>query len=480
MPNFNKIIFKGNENLKNQLNFNFVSNNVKGLQSSKKRLKLINFLKNKIGPKGILFLQETHSSVEKEKKWIDDFKDKIYYSHGKTNSCGVLIAIYSNLNIRLKNKIHDNDGRVLILDATINGSDYLLINFYNANTEREQLTAIKNLNNLLKDFEDFHDKKVIFAGDFNLIFDRKLESAGGNPLLKKHSLSEIIKLNENLNLCDIWRVRNPHKKLFTFRQKHFTGIIHRRLDCIFVSNVLQEPVKKTEILNALSSDHSPVFCSFVNNDIFARGSGVWKSNNSLLLNTEFVKKLKTHIKTVKSNLQENSSFSDHSKWEFLKYEIRKFSIFFSKYLAKKERIIQINLENRIKTLDQSLKNEEDFYAYNLCKLELENIYDKKTEGAKLRSKCEWYQHGEKLKNFFLNLEKQKAIDTTVRHLIDDGKDITDLKEINACICKFYKNLFKKNVSKSDSENKSFLDSIALPNLTSKSFDICEVKLQKKT
>ena len=88
-----------------------------------------------------------------------------------------------------------------------------------------------------------------------------------------------------------------------------------------------------------------------------------------------------------SNLQENSYFPDHSKWEFLKYEIRKFSISFSKNFAKKERIIQTDLENRIKTLEQSLKNEEDFNAYNLCKLELENIYDKKAEGAKLRSKC---------------------------------------------------------------------------------------------
>ena len=100
-----------------------------------------------------------------------------------------------------------------ILDATINGSDYFLTNFYNANTEREQLTTTKNLNNLLKDFEDFHDKKVIFASDFNLIFDKNFESSGGSPLLKKLSLSEIIKLNENFNLCDIWRVRNPHKKL---------------------------------------------------------------------------------------------------------------------------------------------------------------------------------------------------------------------------------------------------------------------------
>ena len=180
-----------------------------------------------------------------------------------------------------------------------------------------------------------------------------------------------------------------------------------------------------------------------------------------------------------SNLQENSYFSDHSKCGFLKYETRKFSISFSKNFAKKERIIQTNFENRIKTLEQSLKNEDDFNAYNLCKLELENIYDKKAEGGKVRSNCEWYQQGEKPTKFFLNLEKQKSINTTVRHLINDGKDITHLKEINACICKFYKNLFKKNVSKSDSEKKSFLDRIALPNLTSKSFDICESGITEK-
>ena len=98
---------------------------------------------------------------------------------------------------------------------------------------------------------------------------------------------------------------------------------------------------------------------------------------------------------------------------------------------------------------------------------------------KIRSKCEWYQHGEKPTKFFLNLEKHKAINTTARYLIDDGKDITELKEINACICTFYKNLFKKNVSKSVSEEKSFLESIALPNLTSKSFDICESEITEK-
>ena len=76
-----------------------------------------------MGPKGILFLQETHSSVETEKKWTDNFKDKIYYSHEKTNSCGVLIAFAGNLNIFIKNKVNGNDGRILILEATTDGSE---------------------------------------------------------------------------------------------------------------------------------------------------------------------------------------------------------------------------------------------------------------------------------------------------------------------------------------------------------------------
>ena len=156
-----------------------------------------------------------------------------------------------------------------------------------------------------------------------------------------------------------------------------------------------------------------------------------------------------------------------------------FSISFLNNLAKTERIIQTNLENRIKTLEQNLKNEEDLNAYNLCKLELENIYDKKAEGAKIRSKCGRYQHGEKPTKIFLNLEIQKAMNTAIRHLIDDDKEITDLKQINVCIYKFYKNLFKKNVSKSDSEKESFLKNIALPNLTSQSSDICESEITEK-
>ena len=46
--------------------------------------------------------------------------------------------------------------------------------------------------------------------------------------------------------------------------------------------------------------------------------------------------------------------------------------------------------------------------YNSCKTQLEQIYKMITNGMKIRSKCEWYEHEERSSKFFLNLEKSRA------------------------------------------------------------------------
>ena len=53
------------------------------MQSSKKRLKLIQYFKGKIGSTGVLFLQETHSDSKVEQKWKVNFKGHVCFSHGK-------------------------------------------------------------------------------------------------------------------------------------------------------------------------------------------------------------------------------------------------------------------------------------------------------------------------------------------------------------------------------------------------------------
>ena len=63
---------------------------VQWMQSSKNRLKLIQYFKDKIVSTRALLIEVTQSSSKVEQKWKEDFKCHVFFSHGKTNSCGVL------------------------------------------------------------------------------------------------------------------------------------------------------------------------------------------------------------------------------------------------------------------------------------------------------------------------------------------------------------------------------------------------------
>ena len=127
-------------------NYNFISNNVKGIEASEKRLKLFEYLKNNINDNGIIFLQETHSLSNDELKWKDEF--------------GVAIGYCGTEDLKVVNTARDKNGRMLILDAELNGTNFLLINFYNSNTESEQLSASSTLQKLLEKFD--YNKKMLF------------------------------------------------------------------------------------------------------------------------------------------------------------------------------------------------------------------------------------------------------------------------------------------------------------------------------
>ena len=75
------------------INFNLLSNSVKKMQSSKKRIKQFEYCKSKLKPSRLLFLQETHTTTDCEKKWKDKLGGDLHFSHGLSNSCGVLIAL---------------------------------------------------------------------------------------------------------------------------------------------------------------------------------------------------------------------------------------------------------------------------------------------------------------------------------------------------------------------------------------------------
>ena len=119
------------------ISFNFISNNVKGLKSTKKRIKLLEYFKSKLAPSGVLFAQETHSTKEIEQKWKDELNGQIFFSHGKSNSCGIFIAFLGSKSVTITKEVSDNNGRILVLQVKIEDEIYLLVNLYNSNNEPE-------------------------------------------------------------------------------------------------------------------------------------------------------------------------------------------------------------------------------------------------------------------------------------------------------------------------------------------------------
>ena len=103
------------------------------------------------------------------------------------------------------------------------------------------------------------------------------------------------------------------------------------------------------------------------------------------------------------------------------------------------------METKIKNLEQNINNEDKFNDYKTAKGELENFYDNIATGVKIRSKCNWYQYGEKSTKYFLNLEKQKAVNGTVKKIIKNDIEIIDQLKIQRELRMFYEQLFKKTI-----------------------------------
>ena len=129
----------------------------------------------------------------------------------------------------------------------------------------------------------------------------KLERYRGNPVFKKRSVGKIFELKETYNLTDIWRIRNPKAKQYTFRQKHVSRFAQIRLDYFFISNNIEELILDNDIIPTISSDHSPILISFSKEKQNNKNSWFWKFNNLLLPDNIFKEKLKQQIQDIKND-----------------------------------------------------------------------------------------------------------------------------------------------------------------------------------
>ena len=142
---------------------------------------------------------------------------------------------------------------------------------------------------------------------------------------------------------------------------------------------MQVSVKNTDVLASLLTDHSPITFSYCKNEESNRGRGFWKFNNSLIENGEYVHQMKKFISDTLNELFNENILDDQVNWEYLKYNFRKYTINFSKKLAKNTNKNIVDLETKLMHFEKSYENYVDNIDYKVCKQQLDAIYKEKAK-----------------------------------------------------------------------------------------------------
>ena len=464
----------------NQVQLNILSVNIRGLNDRKKRRNLFRWVKkNKYD---ICFIQETYSSNEIENIWKNEWGGQIVFSHGSSHSRGVLILIKPGLDAKVVSVHSDNIGRFLLVDATIQDTQFKLVNIYAPNNDNDQLNFYHYIHRQIN--QNIHSgDKVLIGGDFNLIQDPEMDRKGGAPIIPTQKRNEIIKtlddIKEHIGLKDIWRIRNPNTKRFTWRRNN--PIIKSRLDYWLISETVEDSIKECDIIPFHHTDHSAVTLRVEGSSARTKGRGIWRLNTSFLTEELYIKGLMDKHEEWKKEFKEVQD--PRMKWELMKYRIRQYSMKYGKEKARNIKNTETEIETKLKAIEQEQDKADAARATELenMKRELENkleeITDYKTQGLILRSQTDWYEKGEKSTKYFLRLEKRNQIKKEMRRLQkDDGTFTVDQHEILGLQAEFYEALYKKRDSKSNAEMKLYLDGINTSVLSDSEKESCEGRL----
>ena len=458
------------------LAFKLISLNARGIRSFEKRKAVLGWLlKQKID---LCFLPETYSTKEVENIWKKQWKGQMLFSHGSEHSRGVLILIKNNLEFELISVRSDEEGRFIFLEAFVQDQKFLFVNIYAPNKLSEQTLFFGQIKDELDNSGIDDDCRIIIGGDFNVILDPDLDGFGGKPKLKE-SAKQIGNICLLCNLVDIWRVRNPEIKRFTWRQK--TPIIQRRLDFWLVDNALQEEIEQADIVPSIKSDHSAILLSINGTEEQIHGPSFWKFNVSLLDDKDYVTLINSRYEVW---VEEFKDINDPRLfWDLIKYKIRQGTISYSKCKARERKAKMADLEKKLKNFQVQCDQERMRSLENVNKLEiLRTEYDLQYEyiaqGAIIRSRARWYEQGQKSNKYFLNLESSRGKKSTIRKIIREDKSLTtNLKVIMDELKSFYSNLYQANSSRgNESLADSFFKNVSIPKLSEVQKGKCEENL----
>lgn len=393
----------------------------------------------------LIILQETNWKSDA----MDDLKRRwageIYFNNGDGRlGRGVAILIRKDTDVKVKEIYDDGKGKCIAIEIRHEGENFVLINVHAPNEEKEKKDFFSELGQLIEKW-----KKVMMVGDFNTVF-RKSDMADGMVFKVDAGRKELKTLMEENNLIDVWRERNEKKREFTRKQIVGNFLCQTRIDYILSTINLEDFIEDISYKDTSLSDHKMVLLKIDFNKK-ERGPGVWVLNTELLKSESYKSEIEKFIEKEK----EDGMYVEDKRiwWENVKYEIKKFSIRYSKTIQRVKRRKEKEIRKELR--EEENKRDGDIQKITVLEEKLKKMEERKCKGAMLRSKAKHIVEGEKCTKFFFNLEKRRGRSGVMKEIKGkDDKTVKGTEEILKEVKYYYEDLFRTN--KIDEKEKEIL------------------------
>lgn len=271
-------------------NIKVISLNVNGIANAVKRKIVFNTLRAQNAD--VYFIQETHCTDHLGKLWTNEWGGQVFYSHGSPSSRGVAILFNRNTDFKVLSQVSDREGRFLGMDVQI-GDQVLTLGSVYAPTQdkpKQQLAFLKELDEALSQLQGVN---LLLEGDFNVIMDQKVDrnQDGGGHAQSDPGRNALKSFMDDWNLADLWRLRYPQKRAYTFRRGSYSS----RLDYFLTTPFLTDISDRAEIKHMTCSDHSLISIKLNFASSTERGPGFWRLNTELLGDDAFVTEMKDFL-----------------------------------------------------------------------------------------------------------------------------------------------------------------------------------------
>jgi len=352
----------------------------------------------------------------------------MFWSFGSEKSAGVAIAIKTNDKISTKEVRKDGEGRVVSLLVEVSGVRFTLLCVYAPVDPCDRKVYLKKLPSYV-----YPGSHIILGGDFNCVLnDKDTSCVSGKNRIGQVELSAFLKDN---GLVDIWEAFYRTVPTFTFVGPSGGS----RLDRFYLTKDLVRCLSSVVQRPSGFSDHDGVSFEIRLSGARVKERPLWKFNNSVLTDKDFVEPMRTWL------TKEISHGITWDDWTGFKSKVKNRTKRYCIDKARKRKKRECVISNKIVSLKQSLARGNDVNdELTRCEDEFKELVSENLKGAQVRSRAKWIEEGEKPTRYFFSLCRSRhnsnRIDTLKN---EENEEVSDQQGLLEVIEAFYSKLFSK-------------------------------------